>query len=175
MKYALFLFSISLVFNACKEDCDDDGKCTSEELAWNPYYDGQMLVFENDSLPNDTAIVHVKVTDEELNNLGENCTKYQSIQSYFKIGNDSLIIHVRHRISYPKYDNRPCLYSPSSQAYFEDYSDSISMSINNVNYSNVRLLMGLFNQYTITNIYYSKSKGVLSYQLGDSTIWRIIN
>jgi hypothetical protein len=175
MKYVLFLFSISLVFNACKDDCGDDGKCTSEELSWNPYYDGQMLIFENDSLVRDTVFVRVNEINVELPKMDDYCTKSQVFQSHFEVGNDSLTINVSHAISYSKVDFRPCLYSISRREYFEEHPDSISLMINNVFYPNVRLLMNRFSYSSISNIYYSKTKGVLSYQLSDSTIWRVVN
>ena len=166
----IFLFIIS-----CKKDCNDTGDCSAEEVAWIPYQNAQMLVFQNDSLVRETLYVQRNSYYVDFPPSGDNCVKSQSITATVNLHNNYLMIEARHEINYPKFDPSPNLQTKSSRDFFKDHPDSIDITINNINYSNVRLIHGgVGTSIDPSNIYYSKTKGILSFQI-DSVKWSLVN
>ncbi|MBK8364697.1 MAG: hypothetical protein IPN61_11785 [Bacteroidetes bacterium] len=178
MKYntSNILFLIILIASAfsCKEKCTDDGSCTADELSWIPYHDGQMLIFENDSSQIDTFFVertsgfYPKVYDDD-----SNCPNFESVQAKIRINDNYLQITTSHYYTFPKSQNWPCLYSETTRDFFKDHADSISITVKNKNYSQVRLMMQGQNSY-FNNVYYNKTSGIISFQLRDGSVWGLL-
>ena len=85
------------------------------------------------------------------------------------------MIESRHQISYPKFSGAPNLQTDGSRHFFYDYPDSINIMINNIYYTDVRLIPMPYS-LVFRNVYHSKSKGILSYELfSDSSKWSLIN
>jgi hypothetical protein len=164
------------VFFSCNDDgCNDDGKLTDSELSWMPYNNGQMLVFKNDTLGSDTIIVNVSRFDFDFVCPTSNCNKSEAIQAKFQLDSDEFLLSVAHYIECPKVDDRIAIYWGGRRDFIRDHNDSISIGINGTTYSNVRLLMENSNTPSNGNIYYSKTKGILSFQLNNGSIWTLAN
>lgn len=175
MKQLVFLFLIFLIAYSCKKECNDNGELTNEELSWITYQDGQMLIFENDSSVRETLYVQKNSYYVDFPENDDYCTKSQTVYVKLPIRNNFLMIESRHQISYPKFSGAPNLQTDGSRQFFYDYPDSINIMINNIYYTDVRLIPMPYS-LVFRNVYHSKSKGILSYELfSDSSKWSLIN
>ncbi|MBP6428753.1 MAG: hypothetical protein KA285_08490 [Bacteroidia bacterium] len=172
----LILFLCLSISISCKDNgCDDDGQLTDSELSWMPYYNGQMLVFENDSLGTDTFIVNVKRFDYDFYCPTSECNKSEAIQAKFDLDSVEFLLSIAHPIGCPKGEDGTVVYWGGRRDFIKERNDNLTLVINGVTYSNVRLLIENTNLTGRGNVYYSKTKGILSYQINDSITWTLAN
>jgi hypothetical protein len=163
--FDLFFISILLIFS-CKKDCQES-TLISHELAWIPYSNGQILLFESDSINRDTLVVERRSSFVQPPR-GEFCNdKVQTVSSYIDFGYDYIRIGITHKFN-------PELYTRTKRAELYYIPDTHSITINNITYAGLRLAFPLADTLgRITNIYYSKEKGIISYQV-NSNVWNIV-
>src|ERR1035441_5677493 len=59
MKKVIVVLLIGIGFWSCQPKCTDDPDLTADELSWLPYYNGQMIIFKNDTGSIDTGFAQV--------------------------------------------------------------------------------------------------------------------
>lgn len=170
MKLSIFIGFFLLVISCSKDECDVDPNCDADELAWIPYLNNQMLIFQNDSAERDTVMIERKSFFTTLQS-GDECTEFETVYAKFPVQNNFIMIETRHEIHYPKYKAEPNVQTDGFINWLYNYLDTTTLTIDNKVYQNLRLIDNF--QSGLSNIYYSKSEGIVSYQ-ADSVKWYLV-
>lgn len=174
----LFLFILICSLNiACKKEmCSEGEDCTSVELSWLPYQNGQLLIFKNDSSEIDTFSIEMNAYYLDVTSSNDECSRFQIVEGKFYVKNDFLMIEIMHDVNIPKTRPEANLQTMWARYFLSDSPDTTQIVIDNISYSNLRLLAPANNDTVhITNVYYSKIKGIVSFQSPDGNRWHLLN
>lgn len=173
----LFILICSIIFSCRKEKCSEGEDCASNELLWLPYQNGQILIFKNDSPEIDTLSVVKNAYYRDATFSNDECSRFQVVEATFPVKNDFLKIEVIHYVGIPKVRAEANLQTSCCRNFISDSPDTSQIIIDSIHYSNLRLLLPYYAHDTsnISNVYYSKIKGIVSFQSPDGNRWHLIN
>ena len=173
----LLIISCSLTI-ACKKVCSVGEECTSNELSWLPYQDGQLLIFKNDSSEIDTFSVVKNAYYIDATSSNYDCSRFQVVDETIFVNGDFIKIEVMHWAGIPKVRAEANLQTNGARNFISDSPDTNNIVIDSMQYSNLRLLFPSNNgnsTFRIHNVYYSKLKGIVSFQSPDGNRWHLLN
>ena len=178
MKILLLFILICSLTIACKKVCSEEEDCTSDELSWLPYRNGQILIFKNDSSEIDSFSVEINAYYLNVTNSNDECLRVQIVKESFQVMNDFLMLQIMHDVNIPKTRPEPNLQTRWTRNFIFDSPDTSQTVLDNISYSNLRLFLPSNNANgtsRIRNVYYSNIKGIVSFQSPDGKMWHLLN
>jgi len=181
MKKILILVFVWVMVDGCKDNCgDEQGLLTPQELAWLPYYNGQVLVFQSDSGKIDTVTVTKSITSYQYGvSENGNCPLIYSAENGKEIlnfGSDSLSLRFDISINH---NSSPAIIGNYEQFVFSNYSTQNNVTVNNINYNDIYVMAQdttgwyakLQNRQKVWKVYYTQQKGLLEFIVYEGSNW----
>lgn len=193
MKKIISIIFISVLFSTCKKrdtppPCQDDLNLTADDLSWNPYTNGEIIVFKSNTGLYDTGKIRSWVGFSDGGKDANGCEHLTQILNVdidsFQINTGKIFeLFVGH---YNKWMNGPF---PNDAEYYGFYSGGYGGSgatlsnltpqnniiINSITYNNVYIISKDTTQNTnpqdIWRMYYTKQQGLLEFDCWHGLSW----